>query len=84
MLSVYRHFWHACSFAVSPRISAKFARYEAPILGEHGLDFKMVVVRRLWRFQCQGVDDSCRNFIYIPAKPQPRHIDNIYYIFKHW
>ena len=65
MLSVclsVRTFWHARSFAVSPRIRAKFARNEAPILGEHGVRFKMVlihVVRRIQRFQCQGVDDSC-------------------------
>ena len=58
-------FWHARSFAVSPRIRTKFARNEAPILGEHGVRFRMVlihVVRRLQRFKCQGVDDSCRNF----------------------
>ena len=65
MLSVclsVRTFWHAHSFAVSPRIRAKFARNKAPILGEHGVHFKMVlihVVRRLQRFECQGVDDSC-------------------------
>ena len=62
-LSVCRHFFrHARSFAVSPRIRAKFARNEAPVLGEHGVHFKMVlthVVRRLQRFECQGVDDSC-------------------------
>ena len=55
-------FWHARSFAVSPRIRAKFARNEAPILGEHGVHFKMVlihVVHHLQRFECQGVDDSC-------------------------
>ena len=55
-------FWHARSFAVSPRIRAKFALNEAPVLGEHGVRFKMVliyVVRRLQRFECQGVDDSC-------------------------
>ena len=53
-------FWHARSFAVSPRIRAKFARNEAPVLKEHGVRFKMVlihVVRRLQRFECQGVDD---------------------------
>ena len=32
-------FWHALSFAVSPRIRAKFARNEAPIIGEHGVSF---------------------------------------------
>ena len=36
------------------------------------------VVHLLRRFECRGVDDSCRNFTYIPAKPQPRHIDYIY------
>ena len=53
-------FWHARSFAVSPRIRVKFARNEAPVLKEHGVRFKMVlihVVRRLQRFECQGVDD---------------------------
>ena len=65
MLSVclsVRTFWHARSFAVSPRICTKFAQNEAPILGEHGVRFKMVlihVVRRLQRFECQGVNDSC-------------------------
>ena len=72
-------FWHARSFAVSPRIDSIFTRNEVPVLGvlgEHGVHFKMVlihVVRCLWRFECQGVDNSCRNFTYIPAKPQPRH-----------
>ena len=69
-------FWHARSFAVSPCISAKVARNEAPVLGEHGVHFKMAlihVVRRLRRFECQGVDNSCQNITYIPAKPQPRH-----------
>ena len=42
--------------------------------------FVIHVVRRRRRFECQGVDDL-RNFTYIPAKPQPRHVDNIYYIF---
>ena len=32
-------FWHALSFAVSPRIRAKFAQNEAPIIGEHGVSF---------------------------------------------
>ena len=84
--SVCRHFFrHARSFAVSPRIYARLARYEAPVLGEHGDFLKMVLspaVRRLRRFECQGVDDSLRNFTYIPAKPQPRRSDNIYYIFS--
>ena len=26
------------------------------------------VVRRIRRFECQGVDDSCRNFSFIPEK----------------
>ena len=58
-------FWHARSFAGSPRIRAKFTRNEAPVIGEYGVRFKMVlihVVRRLQRFECQGVEDSCRNF----------------------
>ena len=58
-------FWHARSFAASPRIRAKFAQNEAPVLGEHGVLFKMVlihVVCRLQRFESHGVDDSCRNF----------------------
>ena len=69
-------FWHARSSAVSPRTYARFARNEAPVLGEYAVLFKMFVihvVRRRRRFECQGVDDSCRNFTYIPAKPQPRH-----------
>ena len=69
-------FWHARSSAVSPRNDVRLARNEAPVLGEQAVQFKMVlihVVRHLRRFECQGVDDSCRNFTYIPAKPQPRH-----------
>ena len=85
MLYVCPHFFrHARSSVVYARIDARLARYEAPVLGEHEDFFKMVlspIVRRLRRFECQGVDDSCRNFTYIPAKPQPRHSDNIYYIF---
>ena len=53
-------FWHARSSAVSPRIYARFARNEAPVLGEHAVLFKMFVihaVRRQRRFECQGVDD---------------------------
>ena len=79
MLSVclsVRTFWHARSSAVSSHINARLARNKAPVLGEQALHFKMVlihVVRLLRRFECQGVDDSCRNFTYIPAKPQPRH-----------
>ena len=51
-------FWHARSFVVSPHICAKFARNKAPVLREHGVRFKMVlihVVRRLQRFEYQGV-----------------------------
>ena len=65
MLSVclsVRTFWHARSSAVSSRIDARFARNEAPLLGEQAVHFKMVlfhVVRRLCRFECQGVVDSC-------------------------
>ena len=58
-------FWHARSFAGSPRICTKFTRNEAPVIGEYRVHFKMVlihVVRRLQRFECQGVEDSCRNF----------------------
>ena len=36
-------------------------------------------VRHLRRFECQGVDDSCQNFTYIPANRSPDTIDNIYY-----
>ena len=82
--SVGSFFRHARSSVVSQRIDARLARYEAPVLGEHGDFLKMVlspVVRRMHCFECQSVDDSCRNFTYIPAKPQPRHSDNIYYIF---
>ena len=35
-----------------------------------------LVICRLRRFECQGVDVSCRNFTYSPAKPQPRHIED--------
>ena len=69
-------FWHARSSAVSPRNDVRLARNEAPVLEEQAVHFKMVlihVVRHLRRFECQGVDDSCRNFTYIPAKPQSRH-----------
>ena len=69
-------FWHAHSFAVSPRIYARFVRSEAAVLGEHGDFLKMVLtpfVRLLRSLECQGVEDSSRNFTYIPAKPQPRH-----------
>ena len=60
----------------------KFVLNEAPVFGQHGVHFKMVlihVVRRLQHFECQGVDDSCRNFTYIPAKLQPRHDTLIIY-----
>ena len=42
----------------------------------HAVHFKMFLIRvvcHLRRFECQGVDDSCQNFTYIPAKLQPRH-----------
>ena len=76
-LSVCWHFFqHAHSSVASIWIDARLARYEAPVLGKRGDFFKMVlnpVVRRLLCFECQGVDDSCWNFTYIPAKLQPRH-----------
>ena len=58
------------------RISVKLDQNEVPIFWEHKVFFKKVLtpaVRRLRRFERQGVDDSRRNFTYIPAKPQPRH-----------
>ena len=58
-------------------IDARLAEYEVPVLGENGIFLKMVlspVVCRLHRFECQGVDDSCQNLNYNPAKPQPRHM----------
>ena len=56
-------FWH--TLRGSPCIEARLARNEASILGEQAVHFKMVlihVVRRLRRFECQGVDNSCQNF----------------------
>ena len=77
MLSVsLPFFWHACSSVVSPPIDNRLAPYEVPILGEHRDFFKMIlspVICRLRHFECQDVDDSWRNFTYIPAKPHPRH-----------
>ena len=58
-------FWHARSFVGSPHIRAKFTRNEVPVIGEYGVHFTMVlihVVRHLQRFECKGVEDSCRNF----------------------
>ena len=56
---------------VDARINVKLDRNEAPVLGEHQV--LTPTVRRLRRFECYGVDDSCQNFTYIPAKPKPRH-----------
>ena len=70
-------------FAVDARIHVKLARNEAPVFWEHEVYFYNVLtpaVRHLRRFECQGVDDSCRNFTYIPANHSPDTIDNIYYI----
>ena len=50
---------------VDVKISIKLAQNEAPVLREHKVCFKKVLtpaVRHLQRFECQGVDDSCRNF----------------------
>ena len=51
MLSVCPHFFrHARSSVVSLRIDTRLAQYEAPVLGEHGDFFKVLlspVVRRL-------------------------------------
>ena len=71
-------------FAVDARIHVKLARNEAPVFWEHEVCFYNVLtpaVRHLRRFECQGVDDSCQNFTYIPANRSPDTIDNIYYIF---
>ena len=67
------------------RIHVKLARNEAPVFWEHEVCFYNVLtpaVHHLRRFECQGarVDDSCRNFTYIPANCSPDTIDNIYYI----
>ena len=70
-------------FAVDARIHVKFARNEAPVFWEHGVCFYNVLtpaVHHIRRFECQGVDDSCQNFTYIPANRSPDTIDNIYYI----
>ena len=73
-------------FAVDARIHVKLARNEAPIFWEHEVCVYNVLtpaVRHLRRFECQGVNDSCRNFTYIPANRSPDTIDNIYYICFH-
>ena len=47
---------------VSPRIDARFAQCEAPVLGDHRVHFNKVVIavaRHLWHFEYQDVDDSC-------------------------
>ena len=65
------------------RIHVKLVQNEAPVFWEHEVCFYNVLtpgVRHLRRFECQGVDDSCRNFTYIPANRSPDTIDNIYYI----
>ena len=70
-------------FAVDAKIHVKLARNEAPVFWEHEVCFYNVLtpaVRHLRRFECQGVDNSCRNFTYIPANCSPDTIDNIYYI----
>ena len=70
-------------FAVDAMIHVKLARNEAPVFWEHEVCFYNVLnpaVRHLRRFECQGVDDSCLNFTYIPANRNPDTIDNIYYI----
>ena len=62
------------------RIHVKLARNEAPVFWEHEVCFYNVLtpaVRHLRRFECQGVDDSCQNFTYIPANRGPDTIDNI-------
>ena len=73
-------------FAVDARIHVKLARNEAPVFWEHEFCFYNVLtpaVRHLQRFECQGVDDSCQNFTYIPANRSPDTIDNKYYICSH-
>ena len=69
--------------AVDARIHVKLARNEAPVFWEHEVCFYNVLtpaVRHLRRVECQDVDDSCRNFTYIPTNRSPDTIDNIYYI----
>ena len=74
-------------FAVDARIHVKLARNEAPVFWEHEVCFYNVLtpaVRHLRRFECQGVDDSCRNFTYIPAANRsPDTIDNMSDRMKH-
>ena len=43
------------------------------------------VICRLHRFECQGVDNSCQNLNYIPAKPHAAqtHAVMIYTTFLH-
>ena len=72
-------------FAVDARIHVKLARNEVPVFWEHEVCFYNVLtpaVRHLRRFECQGVDDSCRNFTYIPANRSPDTIDNIIHLFS--
>ena len=71
-------------FDVDARIHVKLTRNEVPVFWEHEVCFYNVLtpaVRHLRRFECQGVDDSCQNFTYIPANRSPDTIDNIYICF---
>ena len=64
------------NFAVSQCINSGIVRNECHVFWHLQVCFRnflTTAVRHLRCFECQGVDDSCRNFTYIPAKPQPRH-----------
>ena len=82
--SVRLHFLVEWIFAMDARIHVKLAQNEAPVFWEHKVCFYNILtpaVRHLRRFECQGVDDSCQNFTYIPANRSPDTIDNILHLF---
>ena len=61
----------------------RFARNEAPILGVPVVSFIKVliaVVRRLRGVECTSVDNFLLNLEQHSCEPQPRRINNIYYI----
>ena len=75
-LSVCNFPRHAHDFAISPRINSGFARNESHVFWHQLVCFEKFLTAAVCRrrcFECQGVDDFCGNFTYIPAKPQPRH-----------
>ena len=69
--------WYLAIFAW---IDIRLARNKAPILGEHVVLFKKVliaVVRRLRRFECQGVDDFLLKLHQHFCKTAPRGVKTI-------